>query len=148
MIHPWRDNDTAPLLTLWLESTTWAHPFIDAQYWRESEAVVRDVYLPSAVTWVWEEKGRLEGFVSVMESRFVGALFVRPSALGRGIGRALLEHVKQRYAGLSLEVYQKNARAVNFYHALGFRIEDSAWQDETRHPTWIMSWQADQTPLA
>ncbi|MEW7951281.1 GNAT family N-acetyltransferase, partial [Enterobacter hormaechei subsp. xiangfangensis] len=25
-------------------------------------------------------------------------------------------------------------------------IEDSAWQDDTQHPTWIMSWQADQTP--
>ncbi|HCQ6989624.1 TPA: GNAT family N-acetyltransferase, partial [Enterobacter hormaechei] len=45
-----------------------------------------------------------------------------------------------------LEVYQKNVRAVNFYHAQGFRIEDSAWQDDTQHPTWIMSWQADQMP--
>jgi putative acetyltransferase len=44
-------------------------------------------------------------------------------------------------------VYQKNVRAVNFYHSQGFRIEDSAWQDDTQHPTWIMSWQADQTPL-
>ncbi|HCM9012091.1 TPA: GNAT family N-acetyltransferase, partial [Salmonella enterica subsp. enterica serovar Paratyphi B] len=22
----------------------------------------------------------------------------------------------------------------------------SAWQEDTAHPTWIMSWQADQTP--
>ena len=56
---------------------------------------------------------------------------------------ALLDAVKQHYTDLSLEVYQKNCRAVNFYHAQGFRIEDSAWQDETRHPTWIMRWQAD-----
>ncbi|MJC96455.1 GNAT family N-acetyltransferase, partial [Salmonella enterica subsp. enterica] len=21
-----------------------------------------------------------------------------------------------------------------------------AWQEDTAHPTWIMSWQADQTP--
>ncbi|WP_054177978.1 N-acetyltransferase [Trabulsiella odontotermitis] len=148
MIREWRGDDTTPLLTLWMKSTIHAHPFIDESYWHESEALVRDVYLPAAVTWVWEEGGEVKGFVSVMESQFVGALFVAPDAERRGIGSALLNHVKQHFPELSLEVYQKNSRAVNFYHALGFRIEDSAWQEETGHPTWIMRWQADQTPLA
>lgn len=144
MIRKWRSNDTTPLLRLWLESTIYAHPFIAEGYWRESEALVRDVYLPTAETWVWNAHGELQGFVSVMESRFIGALFVTPNAIGLGIGRALLDHVKQRFPVLSLEVYQKNERAVNFYHAQGFRIEDSAWQDDTQHPTWIMHWQADR----
>lgn len=146
MIRKWLSDDTAPLLSLWLESTTAAHPFIDERYWQESEAIVRDVYLPSATTWVWEENGDIRGFISVLESQFIGALFVATDSAGQGIGSALLGHVKQRYPYLSLEVYQKNTRAVNFYHAQGFRIEDSAWQDETQHPTWIMSWQVGQTP--
>lgn len=148
MIRKWTAKSLDPVLTLWLESTTFAHPFIDEQYWHDSLALVRDVYLPAAQTWVWEENDTLLGFVSVMDNQFVGALFVVPQALHRGIGSALLNEVKQRYPMLSLEVYQKNGRAVNFYHALGFRIEDGAWQEETKHPTWIMRWQADQTPLA
>lgn len=148
MIREWRSKDISPLLTLWLESTIFAHPFIAAQYWYDSEMLVREVYLPSARTWVWEENSKLLGFVSVLESQYVGALFVHPDALRKGIGKALLDHVKQRFDALSLEVYQKNDRAVNFYHAQGFRIEDSAWQEETQHPTWIMNWQADQTPSA
>ena len=148
MIRKWQSDDVEPLLTLWLESTTVAHPFIDAQYWQESEEVVREVYLPSAETWVWEEEGQLRGFISVMQSAYVGALFVDPTYAGQGIGHALIHHVQQRYPSLSLEVYQKNSRAVNFYHAQGFRIEDSAWQEDTQHPTWLMSWQADQTPSA
>ncbi|MGF6271060.1 putative acetyltransferase [Lelliottia nimipressuralis] len=146
MIRKWQSENTAPLLSLWLESTTEAHPFIDAQYWIESEPLVRDTYLPGAETWVWEEKGEVRGFISVMESQFIGALFVATSHAGKGIGHALIHHVQQQFPYLSLEVYQKNSRAVNFYHAQGFRIEDSAWQEETQHPTWIMSWQADQTP--
>lgn len=146
MIRKGQNSDIAPLLKLWLESTIFAHPFIEERYWYESEPIVRDVYLPPAQTWVWEEDGALQGFVSVMDDRFVGALFVAPQKIGQGIGRALLTHVCERYPDLSLEVYQKNTRAVNFYHALGFRIEDSAWQDETRQPTWIMRLQADQTP--
>lgn len=148
MIRKWTAKSLDPVLTLWLESTTLAHPFIDEQYWHDSLALVRDVYLPAAQTWVWEENDTLLGFISVMDNQFVGALFVAPQALHRGIGSALLNEVKQRYPMLSLEVYQKNGRAVNFYHALGFRIEDGAWQEETKHPTWIMRWQADQTPLA
>lgn len=148
MIRKWTAKSLDPVLTLWLESTTFAHPFIDEQYWHDSLALVRDVYLPAAQTWVWEQNDTLLGFISVMDNQFVGALFVAPQALHRGIGSALLNEVKQRYPMLSLEVYQKNGRAVNFYHALGFRIEDGAWQEETKHPTWIMRWQADQTPLA
>ena len=146
MIRKWDTKDTAPLLALWLDSTIHAHPFISESYWRDSVAVVRDVYLPAASTWVWERDGELKGFVSVLDSRFVGALFVAPAAIRSGIGKALVQHVQQRFSLLSLEVYQKNQSAVNFYHALGFRIEDGAWQEETHHPTWIMGWQADQTP--
>ncbi len=134
------------LLALWLDSTIHAHPFISESYWRDSVAVVRDVYLPAASTWVWEQDGELKGFVSVLDSRFVGALFVAPGATRQGIGRALLDEVKRHYAWLSLEVYQKNESAVSFYHAQGFRIEDCAWQDDTQHPTWIMRWPADQMP--
>ncbi|KAA0468364.1 N-acetyltransferase [Klebsiella aerogenes] len=144
MIQKWDATETGPLLELWLESTIYAHPFIAESYWRESLEVVRDVYLRAAATWVWQENDALKGFISVMDSRFVGALFVAPQAIRHGIGRALLDEVKQHYDWLSLEVYQKNVRAVNFYHAQGFRIEDCAWQDDTQHPTWIMHWPADQ----
>lgn len=146
MIRESRSADRTAILALWLESTNFAHPFIAEHYWRESETIVRDVYLPAARTWVWEDNDVLKGFVSVLEDRFLGALFVTPDALRSGIGKALVRYVQQRFTQLSLEVYQKNQNAVNFYHAMGFRIEDSAWQEDTQHPTWIMSWQADQTP--
>lgn len=146
MIRESQSNDMASLLALWMKSTLYAHPFIEARYWHESEHLVRDVYLPAAQTWVWEEDGILKGFASVMEARFLGALFVAPEAIRSGIGKALVQFVQQRFPVLSLEVYQKNQSAVNFYHAMGFRIEDSAWQEDTQHPTWIMSWRADQTP--
>lgn len=147
MIREGSERDIPLLLPLWLASTTLAHPFITPEYWHESLPVVRDIYLPNARTWIAERNGEPQGFISVLEAHFIGALFVAPQRLGEGIGAALLSHVKQRYDALSLEVYQKNERAVNFYHAQGFRIEASAWQEETRHPTWIMCWQAGQTPL-
>ncbi len=60
MIRKWDTEDTAPLLALWLDSTIHAHPFISESYWRDSVAVVRDVYLPAASTWVWEQDGEFK----------------------------------------------------------------------------------------
>lgn len=54
------------------------------------------IFPPPAL--VWEQDGELKGFVSVLDSRFVGALFVAPGATRQGIGRALLDEVKQHYA--------------------------------------------------
>ena len=81
---------------------------------------------------VWQENDALKGFISVMDSRFVGR-FRRPASDPPRY-RALLDEVKQHYDWLSRGL-SENVRAVNFYHAQGFRIEDCAWQDDTQHPT-------------
>lgn len=98
---------TPAILELWLESTTRGHPFIKANYWRDCIPLVRDAYLANAQNWVWEEDGKLLGFVSIMEGRFLAAMFVAPKAVRRGIGKALMQYVQQRYPHLMLEVYQK-----------------------------------------
>lgn len=144
MIRRLRNDEMDALIALWLASTLHAHPFIPAGYWLESESIVRNLYIPQSCTWVYELDGEIVGFASVMDSCFLGALFVAEAFTGRGIGLALIEHAKARFPALSLEVYQKNQRAVHFYHRRGFRIEEGAWQQETRQPTWIMSWQASQ----
>ena len=145
MIRRLRLDEMDELIEIWLASTIDAHPFISERYWHESESIVRNVYIPQSVTWVYIENGKIVGFISVLDSLFIGALFVSEPFIGKGFGNALMEHVKTHYSALSLEVYQKNHRAVHFYHHQGFRIEESAWQTETHHPTWIMSWQEGET---
>ncbi len=146
MIRQAQRSELPAILELWLESTIWGHPFIEESYWRDCIPLVRDAYLANAQNWVWEENGEFLGFASIMEGRFLAAMFVAPKAVRRGIGKALMQHMQQRHPHLLLEVYQKNQPAISFYHAQGFQIVDCAWQEETQLPTWIMDWQADQTP--
>ncbi|ATF95020.1 Uncharacterized N-acetyltransferase YjaB [Cedecea neteri] len=146
MIQPFNVGEMDVLMALWLESTIGGHPFIPESYWYDSLNLVRNVYIPQSKTWVYLHQQKMVGFISVMDRQFIGALFVSPSFTGQGVGGELLEKVKAEYPALSLEVYQKNRRAVHFYHRHGFHIEEGAWQEETQHPTWIMGWQADQTP--
>lgn len=140
MIRPFEPRYLDALMALWLESTCAGHPFIDKEYWRESAAQVRDEYIPQSKTWLAMRDNQLSGFISILDEQFIGALFVAPSQAGQGIGQRLLSHAKGQYSALSLEVYQQNQRAVDFYYRQGFQIEDAAWQWSTQQPTWIMRW--------
>ncbi|TBL88056.1 N-acetyltransferase [Hafnia alvei] len=146
MIRPAVKQDMPAIMALWLVSTTEAHPFISAQYWRESEAVVRDTYLPNALTWVAEDKGEIIGFISVLEQQFIGALFVEKSYHGKGIGQLLMMHVKMIFPQLMLEVYLENHRALRFYQREGFQTQDTQCNEDTQHKTAIMLW--EKTPGA
>ena len=140
MIRPYRDHDLAPLMQLWLKSTILAHPFIREDYWRESASAVRDVYIPQSRTWVYEEQGSLIGFISVLEARFIGALFVEQAYYGKRIGTALIQHVQAQFPLLSLEVYQQNTRACRFYHKQGFVIVEENVNQDTQATALIMQW--------
>jgi len=144
MIRSYEPHQLDTLMSLWLESTISGHPFIAQSYWHESSSVVRNVYIPQSDTWVYMQGEKPIGFISVIDQQFIGALFVAPECAGKGIGSQLLQHAQSRYSALSLEVYQKNQRAVYFYHRMGFRIEEAAWQTDTQHPTWIMCWKNNE----
>ncbi|MDH4993869.1 GNAT family N-acetyltransferase, partial [Escherichia coli] len=44
MIREAQRSELPALLELWLESTTWGHPFIKSSYWRDCIPLVRDAY--------------------------------------------------------------------------------------------------------
>lgn len=147
MIRPYRPQDLDALVALWRESTTLAHPFIPAHYWQESEELVRGHYIPHSQTWIYEHAQGIGGFISVMDQRFVGALFVHHSLYGQGVGAALMQHIQHRFPVLSLEVYQQNHRACAFYRKQGFRTVQESYQHETQSRLLVMHWQ-DQALLA
>ncbi|WP_024912876.1 N-acetyltransferase [Chania multitudinisentens] len=131
-------------MALWLKSTTDAHPFVPADYWQQSAQQVRQSYLPSAENWVYLYGGQIVGFISVLDGRFIGALFVEQHLHGKGVGPALMAYVQQRYSWLSLEVYEQNQRACAFYRRQGFHEMQRLFNQETQAYTLIMNWAATE----
>lgn len=120
MIRPYRTEDLEQVIALWFETTVAAHPFIDVDYWLSVKPLVEQDYLPAAQTWVYEAGQEICGFVSVLEGKLIGALFVKPERQGTGVGEALIRYVQLRYRLLLLEVYPQNTRAYRFYQKMGF----------------------------
>ncbi|GKX63674.1 Uncharacterized N-acetyltransferase YjaB [Pragia fontium] len=147
MIRLYQPQDLDALMALWLATTIEAHPFIEPSYWLESEPLVRNVYIPDATTWVYSHNEKISGFISVMEQQFIGALFVDSAQQGQGIGKALIEQVKDVYPKLLLEVYQENTSALQFYLTMGFQVVSEQPHPETGQITLIMQWVADLSAL-
>ena len=58
----------------------------------------------------------------------------------RGIGKALLNHVKAKKEHLSLNVYQKNLNAILFYQREGFCVQYEDVDKNTGEKEYRMVW--------
>ena len=58
-----------------------------------------------------------------------------------GIGKILLNYVKDIRSKLLLSVYQKNILAISFYQREGFEIQYSGMDEATGEKDYVMVWQ-------
>ena len=113
MIRHLNETDLTEILSVWLNTNLQAHSFIPAEYWKENYDIVKQM-LPQAEVYVYEQNGHIAGFIGLMEQEIAG-LFVQDTLQSKGIGKQLLDYVKKRKSCLTLHVYRKNQRAVQFY---------------------------------
>ena len=83
-------------------------------------------FIAAECCWVWKEDRVVFGFSAVdLEAGWLWALFVRPQAWGRGIGRALLEAAVRRARERDLRRLRlttaKGTRAERVYRRAGWR---------------------------
>ena len=132
------DPEIKVVMDIWLESTIEAHGFILEEYWQKNYDTVKDIYLPQSDSYVLVEEDKILGFISIINKEFIGALFVDRNHQGKGIGRKLIEFVKEHYNDLTLAVYKENEQAVRFYKNIGFEILNEQLNEETDEPEFIM----------
>ncbi len=88
-----------------------------------------ETYLPNSETYLAVTDEKIFGFIS-LTGNYLAALFIRPEAQRCGIGKLLLDYIKERHETIELRVYAKNTGSVNFYKRQSFaeitRIEDKA----------------------
>ena len=117
-IRPMRDSDLAMVLDI--EREAYAFPW--------SEGIFRDCLRAGYCCWVVEQGALVRAYgimqVGAGESHILN-LCVRASARGRGLGRALLNHllevaVEHRADTALLEVRPTNRAALGLYEAMGF----------------------------
>lgn len=143
MIRNYLHSDTEALLAIWLHASLKAHNFIEEGYWKSQLDNMKNIYLPSAETHMFEQSNQVLGFYSLHQDN-LAALFVAPAHQGQGIGRQLLAHAISQRETLSLTVYKENQRSVAFYLANGFTIVNEQADPHTGHPEYSMTLASDR----
>lgn len=138
MIRLLQFQDIDSVMTIWLQSTILAHPFIEESYWMKNYDIVKNIYLPNSTTYVYESEERIQGFISIIEDSFIGALFIAPEIQGKGIGSKLLQEALSHYPKLSLAVYKDNLNATKFYQSKGFKIFQEQVNEDSGHKEYVM----------
>lgn len=138
MIREFQISDTQIVMQLWLAGNEDAHSFIAKEYWKANFEEVEKQLLKADI-FVYDLNGEIKGFIGLMDE-YIAGIFVDKAYRSQGIGRQLLEYVKQLHSTLSLDVYQKNERALRFYRENGFTIVSKQNDENTGEIEFTMIW--------
>ena len=103
--------------------------------------------MSQAEVYVYEDDKMIQGFVG-LSNEYMEGIFVSDEMQSCGIGKLLLDYIKNKKIRLRLNVYQKNARAISFYQregfdiqCEGFDIQCEGFDDATGEKEYTMLWQ-------
>ena len=140
MIRKLQKADINRVADIWLKTNLKAHFFIPEQYWISNYEFVKEM-LPQAEVYVYEDDKMIQGFIGINDE-YIEGIFVSDEMQSRGIGKMLLDYIKDKKDRLQLKVYQKNVRAMSFYQREGFTIQSEEMDEFTREKEYVMKWES------
>lgn len=140
MIRELQEEDIETVLTIWKEENVKAHDFIAASYWYSQIGMIKRE-LPQSEVYVYlDSKYNIAGFIG-LAGEYIAGLFVTHKKQSNGIGKQLLDYVKTRKNKLTLEAYEKNQSAIDFYQREGFVLKEASVDEGTGEKEFIMFWE-------
>ncbi|MFV0503438.1 MAG: GNAT family N-acetyltransferase [Lachnospirales bacterium] len=140
MLRKFEVEDINRVMKIWLESNLEAHSFVKAEYWYSNEKTVRALMLESEI-YVFE-KNDILGFVG-MEKEYLAGIFVEKKYRDMGIGKLLLDYIKNIREKFTLNVFKENTGAVNFYLREGLNIISEEVDEATNKVAYLMEWKKE-----
>jgi len=130
MIRDYKESDLEQYMAVWDAASGQAHPFLTEEFVADLRKKLVTIYMPMTKNWVFEEDGRVVGFVAMMGNE-IGGLFVDPTLQRGGIGKALIDHVRPMHDALEVEVFTENPIGRAFYKKYGFNEIAQSVHEET-----------------
>lgn len=138
MIRKAQSADWPIILSIWLKSNLEAHDFIPSTYWESHLNYMKQV-LPFAELYVYEVDKQVVAFVG-LEKNYIAGIFIQQEYRSQGIGKHLLDFLKLTHSTLSLTVYYKNRKALQFYLRENFRVVNEGVDSDNNEKELLMQW--------
>ncbi len=139
-------EDLESLVQLWRAADGASQSFLPASYFDEKEKTMRqnisdaEVYVLNGAPGKTKPlDGNVLGFIGVKDGSITG-FFVDGPFQNQGLGKRLLDYVKERYEHLSLHVFEKNEGAVRFCKREGFTESGRRKDPASGETELLMEW--------
>ncbi|MDD3479137.1 MAG: N-acetyltransferase [Paludibacteraceae bacterium] len=132
-------KDIESTVELWYNTSVIAHSFIPTSYWKNNKESMAKIYLPESETFVYVENEKIVGFIS-MAGNYLAAIFVDKELQGKGIGKTLLNFIKQKRSNILLKVFKQNIQSIEFYKSQDFNMVYENTDKETGELEFLMEW--------
>jgi putative acetyltransferase len=115
------ESEFAEMGELWEASVRATHHFLNEQDIAFFKSLILNEYFKLVELFcIRDQEGLIMGFMGI-ESDKLEMLFVHPVAMGKGIGKSLLEYAVQVFKVSKVDVNEDNQQAVGFYEKMGFK---------------------------
>lgn len=138
-INKLENNDIMEVVELWYETSIQSHDFISPNYWENNKDAMATIYLPNSETYVAIKSDNIVGFIAMTEN-YLAAIFVKNNMKRNGIGKNLLNYIKERRKTIQLKVYKKNINSISFYKTQGFKVISEELEEITNELELEMEW--------
>ena len=132
-----KDLELEKVSQIWLDSNLEAHDFIDKNFWLDNYPMVKEQFKTAEI--YVDAESEIKGFVG-LQSDYIAGIFVEKSYRNQGIGKKLINFLKKNHQELSLDVYDKNIRAKQFYEKNGFEVSTQSIERETGEKESRLVW--------
>ena len=131
-------QDYNELLAVWEDSVRATHDFLTLTDIDALKPILMQQAFPSVnLQCIKDQQGAILGFIGVHNNK-VDMLFVKDSARGRGIGKALLTHAMDTMKITLVDVNEQNLLARAFYERIGFHVISRSPVDDMGKPFPIL----------
>ncbi len=138
MIEKFQPSDLNSVMQIWLEDNLEVHSFVAKDYFLSHVDEVKAAMLKANI-YVLKQDGVIKAFIG-LEDHNIAGLFVDKKYQDQGLGKQLLDFVKLRHQNLTLNVFNKNKRALKFYLREGFVLIKEDLDEETEELDLTLSW--------
>ena len=128
------------IMKIWKDNNIMFQPFIANSFWADNYVKARDSFLNNNVC-VYTEAAKILAFIASNENNEIINIQVLPEIQREGIGRLLVQNLKNHNSSLTAKVYEKNTVALIFFRAIGFKKIDENIDEDVNEKYYILKWE-------
>jgi putative acetyltransferase len=138
------ESEYPEVVEVWEASVRATHDFLKEEDIAYFKPLIILVYLKAVdLRCVRNEQHSIIGFLGVAEDK-IEMLFIHPGAIGKGVGKTLIDYAIRQMQVTKVEVNEQNQQAVGFYEHVGFKTVSRSELDSLGKPYPILHMELDK----